>query len=80
MDFPTMVRSLIGAPHLLALRPRGPVIRMTDRQALRDLRSGREHQYVGKLSDYLAIDWTVMTGQQFAELLQAAQPQLKPEE
>jgi hypothetical protein len=79
MDFPTMVRALIGAPHLLALRPRGPVIRMTDRQALRDLRSGREHQYVGKLSDYLAIDWTVMTGAQFGELLAASQAQ-PPEE
>jgi hypothetical protein len=69
MDMPTAFRNLAGAPHLLALRPRGPIVRMTDRQLLVDLRGGKARRYVGKFSDYVAIDWDVMTGEQLGALV-----------
>lgn len=72
MDFPTAIRGLVGAPHLIALRPRGPVLIVTDRNKVVDVRSGKQRVYVGKLSDYLAIDWRVVTGEQLAAMMRPA--------
>jgi hypothetical protein len=74
MDIGTAFRNLIGAPHLLAARPNGPIVQVTARGQVLDLRSGRPYRYVGKLSDFCAIDWVVMTGQQLAELIKQSQP------
>jgi hypothetical protein len=68
MDIGTAFRNLAGAPHLLAMRPRGPIVQVSERQMVVDLRSGRPRRYVGKFSDYVAVDWIVLTGEQLEEL------------
>lgn len=69
MQFVDAIKALVGAPHLRAFRIGGPVLIMTDRQRINDIRGGRGHQYVGKFSDYCAIDWQVMTTEQFAAFI-----------
>ncbi len=68
MDIGTALRNLVGAPNLLAIRPNGPILTVSDRQLVVDWRSGKPRRYVGKFSDYCAIDWQVVTGEQLAEL------------
>ena len=58
---------------LLAIRANGPIIRLTDRGMLVDVRNGRPRRYVGKLSDYCALDWEVLTLDAFRKRF-AAQP------
>ena len=41
---------------------------MTARNLVVDLRNGRPRPYGGKFSDYVGIDWEVMTVQQLVEL------------
>lgn len=61
------LKNLVGAPGLLAARPNGPVLILTDRQKVLDLRSGHPRRYAPKFSDLVSIDWQVMTGAQFKE-------------
>jgi len=72
MEFPEAMRALIGAPHLMAIRKGGPILQVSNRNKVVDVRNGNERTYVGKLSDYVAIDWQVMTVDQFRELIAAA--------
>ena len=57
----------------MAIRPNGPVLIMTNQNRVVDLRSGHPRSYSGKFSDYVGIDWEVMTGQQFGELIRKQQ-------
>lgn len=59
------LRGLIGNPTFVALLPGGPVLVMSNRQLILDVRGRKPHRYAGKLSDYLSLDWVVMTGPQF---------------
>lgn len=61
-----------GAPHLFALRLGGPIIQVTARQKMLDVRSGRPHRWVPKWSDLVAIDWQVMTIEQLRKVMGAA--------
>jgi hypothetical protein len=79
MDFSSTLRQLVGLPHLAALRPRGPVVFINDRNRVVDIRGRRARPYVGKLSDYLALDWQIVTADQLGKLLAArAQAQAQP--
>lgn len=55
------MHAIAGASHLLALRPGGPVIQLTPRQMMLDVRNGNPRRYVAKWSDLVAVDWQVMT-------------------
>jgi hypothetical protein len=68
MDIRQAFSGLLGSPHLIALREGGPIVTVTNRGQVLGLRSGRPYRYVGKLSDFLATDWQVVTAAQ----LQAA--------
>jgi len=72
MDIGTALRGLAGNPHLLALRPTGQVLQLTDRQMVMSLRGGNRRRYTGTFSDLVAIDWQVMTGAEFAKLINNA--------
>ena len=72
MDIATALRGLVGAPTLVAIRPGGPMLVVTNRNKVVDLRSGKPRVYVGKLSDYVAIDWQVLTGEQLSQLFGTA--------
>lgn len=68
------MRNLVGAPQLLAVIPGGPILQLTNRQMLVDIRSGNPRRYVGKFSDYVSINWQVITGEQLKQLLESMPP------
>lgn len=72
MDFPTALKGLAGNPQFIAFLPNGPMIVMTARNLVVDIRNGKPRQYAGKFSDYVSIDWRVMTGEQFNAMVQKA--------
>lgn len=69
MDFPTAIRGLAGNPQMIAFLPGGPMLVMNPRNLVVDLRNGKPRQYQGKFSDYVSIDWRVMTGEQFQAMV-----------
>jgi hypothetical protein len=69
MTFPDAIKMLVGAPVLAAVRTRGPIVVMTDRQRLVDLRGRKPRRYVGKFSDYVAMDWQIVTPEQLREII-----------
>jgi len=69
MDIRQAFSGLLGSPQLLALRDGGPIVAVNNGGMVIDLRNGRPRRYVGKLSDYVATDWQVITA---AQLQQAA--------
>jgi len=73
MDIRQAFSGLLGSPHLIALRAGGPIVTVTNRGQVLDMRSGRPYRYVGKLSDFCATDWQIVTGAQLAQLAAAAQ-------
>jgi len=73
MDFPNAIRALAGNPQMRALRWGGPVLLMTSRNLVVDVRNGTPRPYAGKFSDYVGIDWEVMTIAQLAEVVKKAQ-------
>lgn len=60
--------SLAGNPNLIAIRRGGPIVIMTNHSHVRDIRNGRPRTYSGKFSDYVGLDWEVITGEQLAKL------------
>jgi len=78
MDIRQAFSGLLGSPHLIALREGGPIVTVTNRGLVIDLRSGRPYRYVGKLSDFVATDWQVVTAAQLQQA--AAQAQAQAEE
>ena len=77
MELPQALRALVGAPHLFAIRTRGPILQLTDSQRVLDCRSGKPHRYTPKFSDLVAIDWSVLTATQVRDLINQAQQSAK---
>lgn len=73
MMFQDALRGLIGNPTFVAFLPGGPILVMSNRQLILDVRGKKAHRYAGKLSDYLSLDWTVMTGDQFRAFIEKQQ-------
>ena len=70
-------QGLVGAPGLFAVRSRGPIVHLTDRQGMFDIRSGKPRRYVPKFSDLVAIDWQVVTLEQLRKLMEHRAPKTK---
>jgi hypothetical protein len=68
MELPQALRSMVGAPHLFAVRSGGPILQLTNSQRVLDCRSGRPHRYTPKFSDLVGIDWQVVTIDQLRKL------------
>ncbi len=75
MDLKEAVSMLVGRPDLIAARPTGQVIMVTERNGLKDLSSGKERQWFATLGAVVADNWEVMTRPQFAERLRASEGQ-----
>ena len=79
MDFPSAIKALAGNPMFRAFRMGGPVLMMTARNLVVDLRNGRPRPFHGKFSDYVGIDWEVMTVDQLQQLAAKLQAQRQGE-
>ena len=73
MDFIAAVKGLIGNQHILAVLVGGPILCMTPGNAILDCRGDTPHRYAPKLSDILSIQWQLITRDQFAAEIAAAQ-------
>jgi hypothetical protein len=69
MEFQQAITALTHGPHFVAFRPGGAILRLTKAARVVDLRGPKPRNYVGKLTDYLGIDWTVMTVEQFGAMM-----------
>jgi hypothetical protein len=72
MTIQEVCQALQGAPHLVAARPRGLAIQMTDRGRLIRIAVVRPYRWTPMISDLLAIDWRVFTREQYGQILKAA--------
>ena len=70
MTFTEAIHALVGAPHLLAFRPAGPLLTLTRLNRVIDNRGPKPRDFHGIVSDYLAIDWQVMKQSDFAAMMQ----------
>lgn len=75
MELKEAVSTLVGRPDLIAVRPSGQILALTDRNGLQSLSSGKPRQWVATLSQVIADNWEVLTRQQFAERLKAQEEQ-----
>jgi hypothetical protein len=75
MTFPEACESLAKGREFMAILPGGPQLVMTDRLQLNDMRGGKPRRYVGKLADYVSIEWRVFTREQLQRLAQQAAEQ-----
>jgi hypothetical protein len=69
MDIRQALLGLTGAPHMIALRQGGPVLVLSPRGGVLDVRNGKPRHAVMRLLDYTAIDWQVLSPDQVAELV-----------
>lgn len=71
MNIMEVAAALRGAPHLIAARPRGIVIRRTDRGLYLKVseKSGKEYPYHPCGLDLEAIDWGVFTVPQYRKII-----------
>jgi hypothetical protein len=68
MSFPDAMRALAGNSQFLAILPGGPIVVMTPRGHLKDIRNGKPRGYSGKFTDYVSIEWQVVTGDQLRKM------------
>jgi len=73
MTFPDAVRALCGNREFLAILPNGPILLMTPRSHLVDIRNGKPRGYTGKFTDYVSIEWQVVTGAQLKQMAEQHQ-------
>ena len=52
--------AVAGRADLFLVRPKGVVLYVTDRFAIRDIRNGKERNYSAIYSDLVTDDWEVM--------------------
>ena len=75
MELKEAVSQLVGRDDLIAVRPTGQVIMVTERLGLKDLSNGKPRQWFATLPCIVADNWEVMTRQQYAERLKASMGQ-----
>lgn len=69
MNIMEVALALRGAPHLIAARPRGVVIRRTDRGMFLALHSGKPYRWSPAGMDLEGMDWQVFTVPQYQKML-----------
>jgi hypothetical protein len=69
------LNALHGKPQLFACRQSGKWFQMTDRHGLIHLNpKGRMSQFQPSVADIEAIDWVIMSAEQFAAFMQSLMP------
>jgi hypothetical protein len=72
MTIMEVVAALRGAPHLVAARPKGLAIAMSDRGVLIRVAIMRPYRWAPTAHDLQAIDWAVFTREKYGEILRQA--------
>jgi hypothetical protein len=72
MTIVDVVAALRGAPHLVAARPKGLAICMSDRGVLIRIAIARPYRWVPSAHDLQAIDWRMFTREQYGQVLREA--------
>lgn len=62
-----VLQQLTGRPDLFGARKRGLIIQVTDRLAIRDVRSGAPRPFAPSYADLVSDDWAVMTTEQLRQ-------------
>jgi hypothetical protein len=59
MELKQAIERIAGRPDLFAWRPTGELVRMTNKMAIQDIRTGTKRPFSIKCSDILTDDWIV---------------------